>query len=67
MCFFIFKKLLTRLFILAFRGNKNWNFETFLIEYKKVYIGIKLKTNVKWFNFFLELLEVEHHVGLKNR
>jgi hypothetical protein len=54
------------LFILTFRGNKDLNFEAFLIEYKKAYIGTKLKTNVKWFNLFLEFLEVQHRIGLKN-
>jgi hypothetical protein len=40
-----------------FRGNKVEDPEIFLREYKRVYIGTKLKTIVKWFNLFLEFLK----------
>lgn len=53
--------------ILVFRKNKGGNFEAFLIKYKRAYIGIRLKTNVKWLNFFLEFLKVQHHIGLKDK
>jgi hypothetical protein len=53
--------------ILVFGGSKGGNLEAFLIEYKKIYIGTTLKTNVKWFNFFFEFLKVQHHIGLRDK
>jgi hypothetical protein len=40
-----------------FRGSKDKDLEVFLKEYKKACIGTKLKTIIKWLNFFLEFLE----------
>jgi hypothetical protein len=66
-CFLILKKNLTKMVILVFKGSKGGNLEAFLIEYKITYIGTKLKTNVEWFNFLLNFLEVQHHIGLRDK
>ncbi len=41
----------------AFRGSKGEDLEVFLKEYKKICIGIGLKTIVEWFDFFPEFFE----------
>jgi hypothetical protein len=43
--------------ILVFRGSNGENLEVFSREYKRACISIRLKTIIKWLNFFLELLE----------
>jgi len=41
----------------VFRGSKDEDLEVFLREYKRVCIGMGLRTTTKWFNFFPEFLE----------
>jgi hypothetical protein len=39
------------------KGSKGEDLEVFLKEYKRAYIGTRLRTVTEWLNFFPEFLE----------